>query len=267
MGHVNKAVLRALLVVLVFALLVSVAGCKKTDLGVIKQRGKMIVGTSADYPPMEYVVDGKFEGFDMDLIREIGKRMGVQVEIQDMAFDTLIAALKQGKVDVVIAAMSASEERRAQADFSDVYHESIHGFIIKAGSAVELSTGEDTGAYKTGVQTGTTHEAYVMDLVAAGKMEEKNIYRYEKADIAVLDVAAGRIDVYIADLPVAKSFIKTIEGLEIGLEFNVTPEEGGERIAVRKDSKELLDEVNKHLRAMIQEGFIETLEEKHLSEV
>lgn len=267
MRCIHRQMLRLLFCVLALALLAGVAGCgKENDLSVIKERGTLVVGTSADYPPMEYVVDGEFEGFDMDLIREVGERMGVKVEIQDMAFDTLIAALKQGKVDVLIAAMSATPERLEQADFSDVYHRSMHGFLVKTGSGVQLDDGPDVAAYKTGVQTGTSHEKWIMGLVEEGLMEENNIYRYEKADIAILDVAAGRLDIFIADLPVAKAFDKKMDDVEIALEYNVNPTHGGNRIAVRKGSTELAEELNRILHELDEEGFLEQLAEEHLSE-
>jgi len=113
-------------------------------LGQIKERGKIVVGTSADYPPYESIdADGKFVGFDMDLARAIGEKLGVKVEFQDMPFDSLIAAVQEGKIDVVIAAMQATPERDETVDFSTPYRPTKDAFLGAADSTLELKTGDD----------------------------------------------------------------------------------------------------------------------------
>jgi len=231
----------------------------------IKERGTLIVGTSADYAPWEYVDEaGDFAGYDIELIREIGERMDLEVEIQDMGFDTLISALKQGKIDVVIAAMSITEKRLEQVDFTDGYYDGAHGFIVKSGSGISLSKPEELADYTVGVQTGTTHEEWIItNLVDEGEMSEDQISRYEKADQGALDVKNGRIDVFIADLPAAKGFVESMSDLEIALEYDLTPGEP-QAIAVPKGADDLCTEINKVLEELKGEGFLDGLQEKHL---
>lgn len=222
------------------------------------------MGTSADYPPFEFVnEDGEFDGLDMELIKEIARRMDLEVEIRDMGFDTLIAAVQQGRVDCLIASMSATPERREQVDYTDVYHSSGHGFLMKVGSGVQLMAPEDMANYKVGVQTGTTHEKWIMDnLTDAGKMPEDNVFRYEKADQGILDVAAGRIDLFIADGPVAHDYAKEMADIEVGFEYDLNPEFGGARILVAKGEHALRDALNEVLSELRDEGFLDYLQQK-----
>ena len=101
----------------------------------IKSSGKIILGTSADYPPYEFhaLIDGKdtIVGFDVAIAKEIAKDLGVELEIKDMSFDGLLAALVSGNVDMVIAGMTPDEERRQSVDFSDIYYSAIHGAVIR----------------------------------------------------------------------------------------------------------------------------------------
>ena len=101
----------------------------------IKASGKIILGTSADYPPYEFhaLVDGKdtIVGFDIELAKEIAKDLGVELEIKDMSFDGLLAALVSGNVDMVISGMTPTEERRQNVDFSEIYYQAVHGAVIR----------------------------------------------------------------------------------------------------------------------------------------
>jgi polar amino acid transport system substrate-binding protein len=184
----------------------------------IKERGKMIVGTSADYPPYESVDDaGNFVGFDMDMIREIGKRMGVEVEIKDMAFDGLIAAVQEGKIDAIIAAMQATPERLEQVDFSEPYHFQTDAFLVGGDSDIVIEKPTDAGGHSIGVQTGTTHERWVQEnLIKPGLITEDQLFRYERVDQGALDVAAGRLDILLINGDPAKELADK-QGLKIAL--------------------------------------------------
>ncbi len=246
------------------ALLVSACAPKApaNKLEEIKARGKMIVGTSADYPPFEYKDEqDNFVGFDMDLIREIGKRMGVEVEIQDMAFDSLIAAVEQGKVDVVIASMAATEERMQKVDFSIPYHYQKSSFLSAVGSTITLAKPEDAAQYKIGVQTGTTLDDWVTkNLVDTGKMPADRVFRYERADQSILDLQAGRIDLVLTDSGPAKEYEKTGQARIV---LTVKLFETGENIALKKGEKELKAELDRIINELIQEGFIDKLAKQY----
>src|SRR5215208_1276217 len=119
----------------------------------IKQAGVIKVGTSADYPPFESVdANGNKVGFDIDLMTEIAKRLDVKLEWVDMPFDSLIAAVQEGKIDASISAFNYSEERDQTIDFSDAYYTSEDAFTVAEGFAGTIVNPEDVGAFKVGVQ-------------------------------------------------------------------------------------------------------------------
>jgi polar amino acid transport system substrate-binding protein len=252
------------LIIMALALLLGACAPKTPEnkLAEIKAKGKMIVGTSADYPPFEYKDEqDNFVGFDMDLIREIGKRMGVEVEIQDMAFDSLIAAVEQGKVDVVIASMAPTEERMQKVDFSIPYHYQKNSFLSAVDSMITLANPEDAAKYKIGVQTGTTLDDWVTkNLVEKGKMPAENVFRYERADQSILDLQAGRIDLVLTDSGPAKEYEKTGQAKII---LTVKLFDTGENIALKKGEKELKAELDRIINELIQEGFIDELAKKY----
>lgn len=242
-----------LVLVLAFSMLLSACGADKNVL---------VVGTSADYPLYESkdTATNEFIGFDMDLIREIGKRIGMEVEIRDMAFDSLIAAVQEGKVDAVIAAMQTSPERLEKVDFSEGYHLQKDAFLVAGDSTLVLNTAQDAAGLKIGVQTGTLQEEWVLEnLVPLGTAEDQ-IFRYERVDQGALDVKAGRIDVLFINADPATELAKS-SGLKIGLITGETVT-GAQSIAVQKGNAELLDKINKALAEMQADGTVEQLQQK-----
>lgn len=226
-----------------------------------KEPDKLIVGTSADYPPYESVDEaGNFVGFDLDLIREVGKRMGVEVEIKDMAFDALIAAVQEKKVDVVIAAMQSSPERDEKVDFSNPYHYQKDAFLTAADSPIVLNKALDAAGHSIGVQTGTIQEKWAMEnLVPAGTKEDQ-IFRYERVDQGALDVKAGRVDILFINADPAAELAKNL-GIKVAL---VTDETviGGQSIALPEGEKALKEDIDRILAELEKEGFIQKLQEK-----
>ncbi|HSL62558.1 MAG TPA: ABC transporter substrate-binding protein [Desulfotignum sp.] len=233
--------------------LATVAGAKDT----------IVVGTSADYPPYEYTDEkGEFVGFDMDLIRAVGEKMGKQIKIVDMGFDTLIAGLQAGKIDAVIAAMQASEERREKVDFSITYHEIKDAILAKADSDIELTSIHDIAGYKVASQTGTIQEKWIQDnLIKTGKLPAENYFSYERVDNAAMDVKAGRVDVLhiIADPALA---LAEKNDLKIAL---ITTEavSAGQSIAVTKGNQELLDAINQAIEELKADGTLQALMDKY----
>jgi polar amino acid transport system substrate-binding protein len=116
------------------------------------------VGTSADFPPFEYIENGQFVGFDMDLMREIAKIAGFELKFVDMSFDSLIPALRAGQIDVAAAAMTITEERKKVVDFSMPYWTADQSIIVKADSDLTITV--LFGKYRIGVQTGTTGDLW-----------------------------------------------------------------------------------------------------------
>lgn len=262
----NRILVLVLAVILMTSLL---AGCsqpqnKETAKEESQKEEKKVwvVGTSADYPPFESVDEktGEFIGFDMDLIREVGKRLGVEVEIKDMPFDSLIASLKQGKIDAIIACMSPTPERLKEADFTDAYYETKQSILIKPGSGVEIKELNDILKYEFAVQTGTTMDEWATQKIKEGVIKENQLKRYTDANAAALDLKNGRLDAFLVDLPVAYDKAEEL-GLEVAIDCSLEGDEDP-GILLPKGSDEMVAKLNKIIKEMKEDGFIKQLEDK-----
>ena len=230
-------------------------------LGTIRERGSIIVGTSADYPPYESIdADGNFVGFDMDLMRAIAEDLGVEVEFQDMPFDSLIAAVQAGKIDVVIAAMQSTPERDETVDFSMDYRPTKDAFLGAADSAIELATGLDAAGYTIGAQTGTVQEGWIRSaLVDAGLTAADQVFSYERADQGGLDVQNGRLDLLLIDAEPAIDLAEQL-GLKIVLITDSTTT-AGKAIAMPEGETALKAELDAIIQGLIDDGTMVQIEE------
>lgn len=263
----KKSLVFLVLVVLIAGLLAGCAGQKtESVLDKIKADGKVVVGTSADYEPYEFVDEsGKFTGFDIELMTEIAKRMGVELEWTDMPFDSLIAAVQEGKIDMSISCFNYTEERDAQVDFSDAYYTSEDAFLVAEVFASAIADPLEVAQYKIGVQSGTVQDDWVTtELVDAGLMPESNLSRYERVDQAALDLQSGRIDVLVADSVPAKAIMQQQAGLKIVYEGMLYT--GPINIVLPDGDATLQAEVNRIIKELQDEGFIESLALQYFSE-
>jgi polar amino acid transport system substrate-binding protein len=235
------------------------------QLEAIKQAGVIKVGTSADYPPFESVdASGAKTGFDIDLMTEIAKRMGVKLEWVDMPFDSLIAGVQENKMDAAISAFNYSDERAKVIDFSEAYFQSQDAFAVAESFTGTISKPEDIVTYKVGVQTGTTQDAWITDnLVTPGKMPEANLFRYDRADQAMADLKNGRVDVVMADDIPARDLASKLGGIKIV--YTGVLSSGPMNIVLPKGSAELVAEFNKIIKQLQDEGFIEQLATKYFA--
>ena len=256
----------SVLLIVAITLVLSACGPKEpaNHLEAIKQEGKLVAGTSADYPPFESIDEnGNMVGFDIDLINEIGKRMGVEVEIQDMPFDSLIAGVQEGKIDLSIAAFNYTEERDKTVDFTDAYYYAEDGFLVAEDFAGEITVPEDAAQYKVGVQTGATADSWATEnLLDAGLMSEENLFRYERMDQAALDVKAGRIDILITDYIPAQALADELGGLKVVYHAEIST--GPVNIIVPEGDVELTNALNEIIADLLEEGFIDELAERHI---
>jgi len=256
----------SVLLIVAITLVLSACGPKEpaNHLEAIKQEGKLVAGTSADYPPFESIDEnGNMVGFDIDLINEIGKRMGVEVEIQDMPFDSLIASVQEGKIDLSIAAFNYTEERDKTVDFTDAYYYAEDGFLVAEDFAGEITVPEDAAQYRVGVQTGATADGWATEnLLDTGLMSEENLFRYERMDQAALDVKAGRIDILITDYIPAQALAGELGGLKVVYHAEVST--GPVNIIVPEGDVELTNALNEIIADLLEEGFIDELAERHI---
>jgi Bacterial extracellular solute-binding proteins, family 3. len=212
------------------------------------------MGTSADFPPFESRDEkGNFVGFDIDLAQTIADELGYKLEITDMKFEGLISALQFGKVDMVLAGMSATADRKENVDFSKEYHRSSEMFLTKADSPVHSL--EELKGKTVGVQLGTIQEE------GADKLKDKYGFKVKKVDdasVLIMELLSGKIDVAYMDKQVATGYAEE-HGLH-GFD-DPTSSSPGMAIAFPKGS-DLVDQVNEVLDQLEKNGELQKLKNK-----
>ncbi|MDD4363238.1 MAG: transporter substrate-binding domain-containing protein [Atribacterota bacterium] len=168
---------------------------------------KIVVGTSADWPPFEWIdANNNFVGFDMDLMKIIAQIQGYEVEINDIGFDSLIPALQSGRIDLMAAGATLTEERLQVADASNTYWSGSQGVMVKGDSELNIAIAL-AGGNSVGAQRGTTQADWLEDNLV-GKGIDIKLELYETNDLGIMDLVNGRIAVFVADTPVAEAFTK-----------------------------------------------------------
>jgi polar amino acid transport system substrate-binding protein len=254
------------LTAVIIASLLAACGAKQpvNKLEAIKQKGEMVVGTSADYPPFEYVDSaGNIIGFDIELLNEVAKGMGIKVKLVDMPFDSLVAAVQEGKIDLSVSAFNYTEERDKNVDFTEAYYSAKDKFMVIDTFTGTIAAAEDFAKSKIGVGNGTVQEGWVTEnLVDKGLMPADNLFHYDRADQAALDVKAGRIDTYMGDNAVIDALIKQLGGLKVAYEAELSS--GPMMMIVPEGAKELKAALDEQIKKLNESGFTTELAVKHM---
>ncbi|RKY00288.1 MAG: basic amino acid ABC transporter substrate-binding protein [Spirochaetes bacterium] len=248
-----------LIVVSVFVIagVLFAGGTKKEEKGAKK---KIVVATDATWPPMEYIDEQTKEiiGFDIDLMKEIAKAAGFEVEFKNTAWDGIFAGLAAGKYDAVMSSVTITEERKKEMDFSKPYINAGQVLIVRQETQ-GVETLRDMVGKKVGAQIGTTG-AFEVE-----KVEGVELKTYDEIGLAFEDLVNGRIDGVVADTPVAANFAlqnPTYKGKLKIVGEPFTEEYYG--IAVQKGNKELLDMINKGLDEVLGTPTYDALVKKWL---
>jgi ABC-type amino acid transport substrate-binding protein len=228
----------------------------------IQANGKMMVGTSGDYRPFEYYNEQfVLEGFDVALIKAVGQKIGVPVEVNDFAFDGLGAALQIGQVDAAIAAISVTDERLMSIDFSNVYYIGAGVALAKDGAGIgPLTSMDQLAQYRVGVQDGTVYQTELQNMVDFGRMPAGSVFIYVKADEGITAVKEGAIDLFVMDDAPAKEAV-ALGGVEIA-GTGLTQQRYA--IALPKGSPTLLAAVNQALIDLTNDGTVARLIEQYM---
>lgn len=222
--------------------------------------GVLTVGTNAEFPPFEYVDDnGEPDGFDVALIKAIGEKLGVEVEVENMEFDSLVASIGN-KIDVAIAGMTVTDERKNSVDFSDAYYDALQYVIVPEGS--DIATFDDLAGKAIGVQLGTTG-----DIIASDDVDGASVSQYNKAVDAVNDLINGRVDCVIIDknpaLVFEEKFAGQVKALD-GAQFDFEVENYA--IAMPKGDTALADQINTALQEIKADGTFDKLVEEYIGQ-
>lgn len=258
MKKVFKLLTLAVCVCLVLGALAGCSTSEAPDPAQEADNGVLVMGTNAEFPPFEYVTDNgivdKFTGIDVAIAKEIADSMGKTLKVENMEFDSLIAALATGKVDFVAAGMTVRPDRQESVDFSDTYYSAKQVMIVKEGSDIKSSA--DLEGKNIGVILGYTGDTTVTEDL--GHSPE----RYKKGADAVLDLVNGRLDVVVIDSVTAKAFVNKNPGLAI-VEDAEAFEQEEYAIAVPKGDRELLSKVNEVLAELKANGKIDEFGETY----
>ena len=215
--------------------------------------GTLVMATNAEFPPYEYYEDGDIVGIDVEIAKAIAAKLGMELQIEDMAFDAIIPAVTSGKADFGAAGMTVTEERQRSVEFTDTYANSNQVAIVKEDSDI---TGSDALAGKIiGVQLGTTGDAL------ATEIKDATVERYNKGLEAVQSLTQGKIDAVVIDQATAEAFVKKTEGIKI-LEEKMSEEEYA--IAIKKGNMELVEKMNEAIKELKEEGKIDELVAKYM---
>lgn len=221
----------------------------------IKERGELRVGLSADYAPMEFehTVNGKTEyaGVDIDLAKKIAKDNKLKLKIVNMSFDSLLGALKTGKIDIIISGMTSTPERKKQVDFSDSYMMTKNIMLVKKDKVNDYKDIKDFNNKKVGAQKGTEQEK-----IAQTEIENASITSLSRLPDVILALKSGKVEGVVVEKPVAEAYLKQNPKLGISnVKFN--EEEKDTVIAVPKDSPKLLSQINKTIKEVKDKGLID----------
>ena len=216
----------------------------------IKQEGTLRIGTSADYPPYEFhtEIDGvdTIVGFDIALCQYIADDLGVELEITDMSFDSLLISLQQDKFDIVAAGMSPDEERLKAADFTDKIFESEQSIILrKADVALYPTTAELAGA-SIGVQKGTIQEG-----IAEGITDK--VVKLTKLSELITELKTGKVDAVCIDYPCATAYVSGNDDLIVS-DIEIEYEGPGTCLAVQKGETEWVEYLNGIIQTINEDG-------------
>lgn len=241
-------------VLLVAACVFSLAACgSKESSEDSSEKETLVMATNAEFPPYEYHEGDDIVGIDAEIAAAIAEKLGMELKIEDMAFDSIIPAVTAGKADIGVAGMTVTEDRLESVNFSDTYATATQVVIVKEDSDI---TGPDDLAGKTvGVQLGTTGDIYASDI------EDATVEQYNKGFEAVQALTQGKIDAVIIDGEPAKEFVKEAEGLKI-LDEAFTEEEYA--IAIAKDNTDLEEKINDALGELKDSGKLDEIIAKYI---
>ena len=216
--------------------------------------GKLTMSTNAQFPPYEMTTDdGGFEGIDVEIATAIAEKLGLELDILDMDFDSALLAVQQGKSDIVMAGVTVNDDTLLVMDFSTSYANGVQVVIVKEGSDITI---DNMGEGLIGTQRGTTGNIYCTD-----DYGEEHVVAYDDGFTAVQALVNGQVDCVVIDNAPAQEFVKNNAGLAI-LDTEYANEDYA--IGVNKGNSALLDAINGALEELIADGTVQSIIDKYI---
>ena len=218
--------------------------------------GKLTMSTNAAFPPYEMTTDtGDFEGIDIEVAGAIAKKLGLELQVDDMDFDAALLAAQNGKSDMVMAGVTVTDERLKVMDFSDTYAEGIQSIIVPEDS--DIATADDLSGKTIGTQRGTTGYLYCTD-----DFGEENVIAYDNGLTAVQALNNGQVDAVVIDNAPAQEFVAANPGLKI---LDTAYAQENYAIGVAKGNTQLLDAINGALEELQDDGTLQAIVDKYIT--
>lgn len=229
--------------------------------------GKLIMSTNAQFPPYEMVADGEgfngtgFEGIDIEIAAALADKLGLELVIDDMEFDSALLAVQNNAADMMLAGLSYSEDRDEVMDFTDSYATGVQVVIVKDGSGVTM---DNLGDYMIGTQRGTTGYIYASDTPENGGYGEDHVIAYDNGATAVQELINGTIDAVIIDQAPAEEYVAANADAGLTILDGAWVEEQY-CVAVDEGNTVLLDALNNALNELINDGTVQTIIDKYIT--
>ena len=251
----KKVLSLVLAAVMIITMAACMTACSSDD-------NKLTMATNAEFPPYEYREgkDGEIIGIDAEIAAEIAKKLGMELEIVDTEFGSIVGGVQSGKYDMGMAGLTVNEERKQSVNFSTSYATGVQVVIVKDGGSV-ASLEDLDGDVKIGVQQDTTGDIYASAEPKDGGYGADKVIRYKSGAEAVQALVTGKVQAVIIDNEPAKSFVKANEGLKI-LDTEYAVEDYA--ICVAKENNELLEKINKALAELKADGTIDKIVKKYI---
>ena len=214
----------------------------------------LVMATNAEFPPYEYHEGDKIVGIDVEIAQAIADKLGMELKIEDVAFDSIIPGVQAKKYDMGMAGMTVTDERLQSVNFSDSYAKGVQAVIVKEDS--EIKSIDDIKGKKIGVQTSTTGDIYASD-----DYGEENVTKFDNGAVAVQALLGDKVDCVIIDNEPAKSYVAANEGLKV-LETAYVEEDYA--ICFNKENTELQEKVNGALKELIADGTVQKIIDKYI---
>ena len=252
-----KKIIAFVLAVAMIASVMVMSGCSE-------KKDKLTMATNAYFPPYEYYDGDKIVGIDAEVAQAIANKLGMELEIVDIEFDSIIAGVQTGKYDMGMAGMTVTEERLQSVDFSTSYATGIQSIIVPEDSKIQSIDDilAKDAQYKVGVQLSTTGDLYISgDFETEGKSADL-ITQFQTGNDAVAALSSGKVDCVIIDNEPAKSYVASTAGLKI-LDTEYVKEDYA--ICFSKNNTELKDKVDAALKELIADGTVQKIVDKYIT--
>lgn len=218
---------------------------------------KLVMVTNAEFPPYEYIDNGEYVGIDVECAAAIAKKLGLKLEVMDVAFDSIIPSVMSGKGDFAMAGMTVTEDRKENVDFTQTYQTAIQNIIVTEDSDIK-SIDDLYNDKLIGVMTGFTGDIYATDDFGEG-----HVVRFKNGIDAVQALITGKVDCVMNDDQVAKKYVQANKGLKL-LDTPYAEEEYA--ACVKKGNTELLNKIDNAISELKSSGEFEAIVNKYIKD-